>query len=583
MTMRSRLLLASCAAAMITPTIVLGSTMPKWPQTRPYQTNSRPNQPVAAAADLRSVTVDASKVTGALRSLQGFDGSAKPVFPGYPDLHAQFNEVNIDFVRMHDFFGVGDTDADFQTGNGDLYNAQCLGHNDSTVVAAAQTVHDFAAPRVIFPNPNADPNDPRSYNFAATDAYVRDIATNGRKVLFRFGRSQGVGGSIPTDFAKYAEIAKHIVMHYEHGWNGGMIGAVQYYEVWNEPDLGPTQWTGTAAQYYDFYTRIALAVKGAVPEAFIGGPVADFPNNTDGDFVRGFIKYVADNKVPLDFYAWHFYAESYDPYDYYRLGTSVRALLDQYGLKKTQQFVTEWNNDPSSSTDTALTQTTFQAAFVASSMAYMQDASIDHAFYYRGDALYLGMFAKNGAYTPTARAFEALGQLNLTPVRLSTTGQDTLGYTVLAGRSTDSQEIRILISNYQHDANYLTETHPTVDEAALSLDVPATSLTALPYFGYKSPLLVKNLNTPQDSDGISIPNALTPQTFNYTNNQGYDLVVKHLPWGASPFTISRYRIDASHNLDLIDTTNGLAGTAHISATLPPPSVELVVIRENHPR
>ena len=576
MTFRYQLLLATCAGALLSPTFGFASTMPKTRQAQAFQVNATPSK--TAGADLRSVTVDASYVTGKLRSLQGFDGSAKPVLPGYPDLHKQFSEVNVDFVRMHDFFGVGDTDADFQTGNGDLYNAQCLGHNDSTVVAAAQTVHDFAAPRVIFPNPNADPNDPRSYNFAATDAYVRDIAASNRKVLFRFGRSQGVGGLMPTDFVKYANVAKHIVMHYARGWDNGMVGAVEYYEVWNEPDLGATSWTGTAAQYYQFYTLIAQAVKGAVPEAFIGGPVADFPDDRDGAYVRGFIKHVAENNVPLDFFAWHYYALSYDPYDYYRLGTSIRSLLDEYGLNSTQQFVTEWNNDPSSSTDTALTQTTFQAAFVASSMAYMQDAAIDHAFYYRGDALYLGMFSSKGTYTPTARAFEALGQLNATPERLATAGQDTLGYTVLAGRSVDAQEVQILISNYQHDGNYLSESHPSVNEAALSFSPKAASLLALPYFGYRSPLSVTNLNTAQDSNGISIPDGLTPQNFNYNNNQGYNLVVKNLPWGKSPFTVSRYRIDASHNLDLIDTTTGSAGSAHISATLPPPSVELVVIR-----
>ncbi|WP_158615464.1 hypothetical protein [Acidipila sp. EB88] len=528
--------------------------------------------------NLRNVTVDASNRIGTLRSLQGFDGSTKPIFPGYADLHKQFDEVGVDFVRMHDFFGVGEIDSDYESGGGDLYNAQCLGHNDDTEAQAAVVVQAFAAARVIFPDPSADPNKASSYNFAATDAYVKDIVSANRKILFRFGRSQGVGGLIPADFAKYAAIAQHIAMHYELGWDNGMIGAVGYYEVWNEPDLGATQWTGTAAQYYNFYTQIARAVKTAVPQAEIGGPVADFPDAPAGDFVTGFIKYIAANRVPLDFFAWHYYAESYDPYDYYRIGTSIRSLLDQNGLKSTQQFVTEWNNDPSSSTDTALTQTTFQAAFVASSMAYMQDASIDRAFYYRGDSLYLGMFSGGGAYTPTARAFQALGQLNLTPIRLEATGGDTLGYTVLAGRSADAREVQVLISNYQYDGNYQTETHPTPVEDGLSLTVPADSDAARTFFGGKSPDTVTNTNQPEDSSGTVIPDGLTPQTFDYMDNQGYNLTIKNLPWGNGAYTVSRYRIDASHSLSLIDTVAGKGGSATVSAQLPPPSVELIVLR-----
>lgn len=566
----SGLLLA--ATTMLLPISAHASRQPK------HRRANNPKAKVVTPQNVRTVTVDASNEIGTLRSLQGFDGSAKPLFPGYADLHKQFDEVGVDFVRMHDFFGLGEIDSDFQTGNGDVYNAESLGHNDSSATDAAVIVHDFAAPRVIFPNPEADPNDPASYNFQATDAYVKDIVSSKRKILFRFGRSQGVGGLIPSDFAKYAQIARHIAMHYERGWDNGMIGAIGYYEVWNEPDLGPTQWTGTSAQYYQFYADIAKAVKSSVPEAHIGGPVSDFPDNPTSDYVTGFIQYVAENKVPLDFFCWHYYAESYDPYDFYRIGTSIRALLDDNGLKSTEQFVTEWSNDPSATTDTAYTQTTFQAAFVASTMAYMQDASIDRAFYFRGDSLYLGMFSGGGTFTPTARAFEALGQLNNTPIRLSTKGGDTIGYTILAGRSADKDEVQVLISNYQYDANYISETPTARTEDALSLTVPASSPEAQTYFG-GAPSQVANTNVADDSDGVVIPDGLTPQTFNYSNNLGYNLMVKNLPWGNAAFTITRYRIDASHNLDKIDQTQSNGGSAHLTASLPAPSVELIVLHK----
>jgi len=211
-------------------------------------------------------------------------------------------------------------------------------------------------------------------------------------------------------------------------------------------------------------------------------------------------------------------------------------------------------------------------------MSYMQDAAIDHAFYFRGDSLYLGMFSAGGTYTPTARAFQALGQLNNTPIRLTATGGDTLGYTILAGRSKDKDEVQVLISNYQYDANYLSESHATPAEDALSVTVPANSPKALQYFG-GPPSQVANTNIADDSDGVVIPDGLTPQTFSYVNNQGYNLTIKNLPWGNAAFTVTRYRIDATHNLDKIDSTQGKGGSAHLTATLPAPSVELIVLHK----
>ena len=79
-----------------------------------------------------------------------------------------------------------------------------------------------------------------------------------------------------------------------------------------------------------------------------------------------------------------------------------------------------------------------------------------------------------------------------------------------------------------------------------------------PYFGGLNPSTVSNLKTPKDSTGIVIPTGLTPQNFVYASSQGYDLPVKNLPWGVKPYTVTRYRIDASHNLDQVDRRKELA-------------------------
>ena len=33
------------------------------------------------------------------------------------------------------------------------------------------------------------------------------------------------------------EVCKHIVMHYNDGWNDGYHYNIAYWEIWNEPDL----------------------------------------------------------------------------------------------------------------------------------------------------------------------------------------------------------------------------------------------------------------------------------------------------------------------------------------------------------
>ena len=171
--------------------------------------------------------------------------------------------------------------------------------------------------------------------------------------------------------------------------------------------------------------------------------------------------------------------------------------------------------------------------------------------------------------------------MNATPLRLSTTGQDTIGYTVLAGRSLNNKQVNVLISNYQRDANYLSEPIPQILEASLALDLPATSPLALSFFGFKPPFLVDDLNPPLNAPEAAVipPPSVALQSFNYSDNQGYDVTVKNLPWGNKEFVISRFRIDANHNLSLIDETTGANGEVHLTATLPPPSVELLTLRE----
>jgi hypothetical protein len=63
----------------------------------------------------------------------------------------------------------------------------------------------------------------------------------------------------------------------------------------------------------------------------------------------------------------------------------------------------------------------------------------------------------------------------------------------------------------------------------------------------------------------------------YRDNAGYALVVTHLPWGQGEFTVKRYRVTRTENWAESESS-GKGGALEMSNPLPPPGVELIVIR-----
>jgi len=93
-------------------------------------------------------------------------------------------------------------------------------------------------------------------------------------------------------------------------------------------------------------------------------------------------------------------------------------------------------------------------------------------------------------------------------------------------------------------------------------------------------------NPPVVNDNFTIPGVgtftlLPRRSVTYTDNDGYDLAVDHIPGGGSGVVVSRYLIDDSHNLTLVDQTIQHGPTVHLSAMLPAPAVELIVISPGH--
>jgi hypothetical protein len=438
----------------------------------------------AGAEDLaaRKISIDATVTVRALRPLNGVQAEDAQGAAFYRTAH-------VDLVRIPDAAGAGDIDA-------------------------------------IFPDMGADADNPKSYNFAPTDRLVESIRSGGAEPLFRIGRGAGAAGEPPADLDKWAQIVRHVVLHYNAKWARGFRDRIRYWEIWNEPD-SKQFWSGTAADYYRLYDKTARAIQAADPDAQVGGPAISKPLIA-GDYRERFIDFVRLNHLPLDFFSWHLYAvDSNDPYVFVTIARRLRIILDARGFGSARNVLDEWNADPAD----ADLSTTGRAAFVASSLIYMLGGPVD-AQTYRRAAASAGF--GSGAADAVGSALGAFGALKSTPVLIRTSGGDNSGLAVVAGRSKDNRLVQILISNYQVASKYLGVRHDNWD-------------TTLP----------------------------ERRSLEYADNGGYDATVTLA--GSGKYRVKRYRINDSSNFVLVDQRVEAGPSISLQAALPPPGIELIVI------
>lgn len=496
----------------------------------------------SASDGFRSLQVDAGKVIGEIRSFQGVNGPPTPVMAGLPNLVRQYKELRVDQVRTHDFMGPTDVDAKFVTTNGALVWLIPDSTQRAGVVKAGNA-------SVIFPDENADAEKAENYHFAATDKVLAAIRASGAEIYYRIGRSWGADVTPPADFDKFANVTKHIAMHYNQGWANGFHYHIRYWEFWNEP--GGLFWASTPEQFYLLYGKTALALKSVDPSLEVGGDAIANPTG-DGAYREGFIDYCAAHRLPLDFYSWHTYANgSADPYDGIRLAREIRGVLDAHGFPKAESILSEWNLSADfTDGEKDELQGAHNAAFVGAVLSYFQDAPLDHAMFYRGDAAWMGLFDLQGRYYKPAYTFAAMGKMQETPHRLAVEGADTFGFAALAGRSADGKRVQVFISNYAIPAGFKDKGMPM--PADVALPPPAPDAKPERWLAGRTDIV-------------------------YRDNAGYNLAVANLPWGNKPFSIKRYRISKTQNMELVEEQSGSGGSLKLSNLMPVDTVELIVL------
>ena len=244
----------------------------------------------------------------------------------------------------------------------------------------------------IFPNFDADVNDPESYDFACTDEYVKNTYLAGTEMFYRLGTRiehevKKYNSIMPRDFKKWAEICEHIIMHYTEGWADGFQYKMEYWEIWNEPDLDPDDslnkrcWSGSTLEFCEFFKVAAKHLKTRFPHLKIGGPASA----GDEDWLEKFLKYQSENGVPMDFVSWHWYWT--EPLDMSKKGTRVRALMKKYGYGDAESILNEWNYVRGWGGDDWIYSLEVMknykgAAFIAATMIMSQREPLDNLMYY---------------------------------------------------------------------------------------------------------------------------------------------------------------------------------------------------------
>ncbi len=202
----------------------------------------------------------------------------------------------------------------------------------------------------VFPDFSADANSPLSYDFAVTDNYLKQITDCGSAVFYRLGSKiehevKKYNTLPPRDFKKWAQICEHIIRHYTEGWADGFFYNIEYWEIWNEPDLDPEgaenkrTWGGTDAEFYEFYEVAATHLKSCFPHLKIGGPASAYREK----WIEGFLTHLTRKEkcVPLDFFSWHCYGSTTEKM--LDRAKRVRDTLNKYGYHSTESILNEWN------------------------------------------------------------------------------------------------------------------------------------------------------------------------------------------------------------------------------------------------
>ena len=381
---------------------------------------------------MAAIKVDFSKTTGRIKPVHAI---GQPPILGWTDdsLFHFLTEAGIPYSRLHDVGGA------FGAGR-------------------------FVDIPNVFPDFDADPDDPASYDFTWTDPLITSLVKADVEPYYRLGVTienevwrKAYRVNPPKDFKKWAKICAGVIRHYTRGWGNGFHYKMTCWEIWNEPECHcgmRAMWTGTWEQYQELYGTASKYLKAEFPEIKIGGygssgfydivkPGRELYKGLVDSFLS-FLAYVKENNCPLDFYSWHSYD---DPINVAVYADFVDKKLKEYGFSGVEQHLNEWNCEPK------LRGTARHAASTAMTILAMQNSPIDIGMFYDGrcgTSIYGGLFNPMTLQPLKAYwAFIAFNELYRRKNQVEAVS-DRKDICVVAAKDEDSGAV--MISNYTGEA-----------------------------------------------------------------------------------------------------------------------------------
>ena len=279
-------------------------------------------------------------------------------------------------------------------------------------------------------------------------------------MFYRLGQSiehskKKYGVLPPKDFNKWARICEHIILHFNEGWADGYHYGIEYWEIWNEPDLNqedftksPT-WQGTKEQFFDLYEIASKHLKSKFPNLKIGGPALAWLR----DWAADFLSEMQRRNVPIDFFSWHRYDKN--PRRVGEICDIFREMLDKNGYTRTESILNEWNYLRNWDVEFVYSLQSIAgikgASYATAMMCVCQNKPLDMLMYYdaRIGAVWNGLFdiislRPGKTYYP----YLAFHQLSLLGNEVALECDNPNIYTVAAS---DGNQTQLLISYYNEE------------------------------------------------------------------------------------------------------------------------------------
>jgi xylan 1,4-beta-xylosidase len=189
----------------------------------------------------------------------------------------------------------------------------------------------------------------------------------------------------PSDFTKWGGLVERAARHWVERYGIDEVSK-WYFEVWNEPNLYNTFWTGMRAQYFELYRVSAEALKRVDGCLRVGGPATSnfvpdsrFEGETEdtskhltfmeaaidslpwkGVWIEEFLQYCEKNRLPADFISTHPYPTDFalDSEGKMR-GLSrnadstrqdmlwLKRAVEKSAFPRAEIHLTEWSSSPS--------------------------------------------------------------------------------------------------------------------------------------------------------------------------------------------------------------------------------------------